>query len=140
MYVKVYKRQCPDCRQTWGAQLSEANVIRIGKETFTCKCGKQWLTGRDEWAHLSSEQKREYFFSQAEIGVAIICVAIPPLFAFFIGGNGWRSAMAAGLWGSLAAAVIVGFLWTLKMIFVSLSLRRCPHDVPDIRGLWPWEW
>ena len=131
VYVKVFYNKCPDCGQTWSAQLSQAEVIRLGKETFTCKCGKVWPTGHAEWAHLSATQRRGYFLSTAEIGVAIIFVLLPPIFGYIIGVHGWRSALTGLIWGGAIGAVIIGICWVLKSIYVALSLRRCPHEAPQ---------
>ena len=140
MYVvRVYYQKCPDCGSTWSTQLSQQRVIRLGKEFYVCKCKKQWPTGHTEWAHLTPEQRKEYFFSTAEIGVLLICTVCPALFGYFI-GSGWRSALNAGTWGIVVGIVWIGFLWVLKMIFVKFSLRRSPHPVIDVRGGWPWDW
>ncbi len=97
--MKVYYQKCPSCGATWSAQLSEADVIRLGKETYTCKCNKRWSTGQVEWAHLSPEKRREYFFSTAEIGVLVLCVGIPPLFAWFIAIHPAVAALKAAAYG-----------------------------------------
>jgi hypothetical protein len=85
--VTVYYKRCPDCGQKWATQLSQSQVIRLGKEAFICKCNKRWQTGRVEWSHRSREQRRAYFVSSAEIGVLVICTIMPALI-----GNGWSSA------------------------------------------------
>jgi len=138
--VKVYYQKCPDCGQTWSAQLSETSVIRIGREVFACKCGNDWSTGRVEWAHLTPEQRQEYFFSTAEIGVMVISTIFPALFGYFVGSKGWHSALIAGLWGGLVGLVICSFLWLMKMFIVWRSLRRLPHAETGPTGYWPWEW
>ncbi len=137
--VKVYYKKCPDCGSTWSAQLSQQEVIRLGKEFYVCKCKKQWPTGHAEWANLTAEQRKEYFFSTAEAGVLLLWTVSPALFGYFI-GSGWGSAVNAGAWGFLFGVVWIGFLWLVKMTFVKLSLRRCPHPVLDVRGGWPWNW
>jgi hypothetical protein len=138
-YVKVYYQVCPTCKKTWSAQLSQAKVIRLGHETFRCKCGKDWDTGRKEWAHLTREQRLSYFFSQAEYGVLAICTVTPPLFAYFIADR-WRSAGMAAVYGLLVGLFFCVLLWAHKMLLVKLSLRRCPHPIADLRGGWPRNW
>lgn len=129
--VTVYYKKCPDCGQKWATQLSpNQQVIRLGKETFTCKCKKQWPTGRVEWSHLSREQRRAYFVSSAEIGVLVICTIMPALFGYFI-GNGWSSALRAGIWGFGVGVMFAAVLWLVKISLVGLSLRRCPAVAPD---------
>ncbi|MCI0423530.1 MAG: hypothetical protein L0312_30650, partial [Acidobacteria bacterium] len=83
--VTIYYQKCPKCGETWSAQLSQARVLRVGKEAFVCKCGTAWPTGRMEWIHLNTEQRRAYFVSTAEIGVLVICLLAPALFGYFIG-------------------------------------------------------
>ena len=128
--VTVYYQQCPDCGQKWSAQLSRTQVIRLGKEIFVCKCNKEWPTGHGEWSHLSREQRHAYFISQAEIGVLVICTIMPALFGYFI-GEGWSSALRAGIWGFAVGAVFVAILWLIKIGLVGLSLRRCPAVAPN---------
>ena len=145
VYVRVYYQKCPDCGQTWSAQLSQFKVIRLGKESYVCKCKKAWPTGNVEWVHLTPEQRRGYFFSQAEIGVLVISVLAPALFGFFLAGWVHRTpamgALVAASYGLLLGFVFVGILWSLKMLYVRLSLRRCPHeDRFEPRGALPWQW
>lgn len=140
MYVRVYYQKCPDCGSTWNARLSEYDVIRIGREVFVCKCGKEWPTGNTEWSHLPSGKKRSYFFSQAEIGVLLIATIVPALFGYFAGDHGWRSAVFAFGWGLAIGLVIDAVLWCFKMAIVGLSLRRAPYAVADLHGGWPWNW
>jgi hypothetical protein len=140
LYVKVYYNKCPDCGRTWSARFSEANVIRLGRETYTCKCPKEWQAGHIEWVHLTPEQRKSYFFSTAELGVVVMCVLAPALFGYFVGSRGFISAGIAAGWGLLVGLGWVGFLWFLKVIYVKLSLRRLPHPVTDLRGGWPWNW
>lgn len=122
--VTVYYKKCPDCGERWAAQLSQTEVIRLGKEVFVCKCNKQWPTGRVEWAHLSRAQRRAYFVSTAEIGVLVICTIMPALFGYFV-GNGWSSALSWSLWGFAFGVVFVAVLWSIKAVLVAISLRRC---------------
>ena len=131
--VTVYHQQCPNCGQRWSARLSEQQVIRIGRESFRCNCGAIWPTGSLEWSHLLPKQRREYFVSTAEIGVLVVCVLIPPLFAYFI-ANGWHSALRAFGWGFCTGLVFVAFLWLIKLAIVALSLRRCPPASPGVAG------
>ena len=140
MYVKVYYKKCPDCGSTWSAQLSQTKVIRLGRETYTCKCPKEWPTGHTEWAHLTPRQCKEYFFSSAEIGVLVICTVMPALFGYFVGAQGLISAAIAAGWGLVVGLSFVAFLWFLKMVYVKLSLRRLPHPVTELHGGWPWNW
>jgi hypothetical protein len=141
MYVRVYYRQCPDCRAKWSSQVSTVNVIRLGKESFTCKCKKQWLTGHWEWAHLSSSARRAYFISEAEIGVLLLSVGTPALFAWFLAEHRISGALTAAAYGLLFGLLFVAVLWCLKSIYVRLSLRRCPHEnSTQLRGLLPWQW
>lgn len=128
--VTIYYKQCPDCGQKWAARLSQQEVIRLGRETFTCKCKKQWPTGCVEWNHLSREQRRAYFVSTAEIGVLVICTFMPALFGYFI-GNGWPSALNAAAWGFVVGVAFVAVLWLIKVSMVGLSLRRCPAVAPS---------
>ena len=144
-YVKVYYQKCPDCGQTWSTQLSQAKVIRLGKEVYVCKCNKAWPTGHVEWVHLTPEQRRQYFFSTAEIGVLVISVLAPALFGFFVAsGAHWTPAMGAlvaASYGFLVGLVFVAILWALKMLYVRLSLRRCAHENAfEPRGALPWQW
>jgi hypothetical protein len=134
--VTVYYKQCPDCGQKWATQLSQSQVIRLGREAFICKCKRQWPTGRVEWNHLSHEQRRAYFISSAEIGVLVICTIMPALFGYFI-GNGWPSALKAEAWGFVVGAVFVAVLWLIKLSLVGLSLRRCPAVEHSIEMLDP---
>jgi uncharacterized membrane protein (DUF485 family) len=141
MSVKVYYRECPDCRAKWSAQLSTTNVIRLGKESFTCKCKKQWLTGHKEWAHLSPTERRAYFISEAEIGVLLLSIGTPALFALFLAQHQIIGALAAASYGLLFGLALVVVLWCLKSIYVRLSLRRCPYENRiELRGLLPWRW
>ncbi len=141
MYVKVYYLTCPDCGAKWSAQLSTANVVRLGKESFICKCNKEWSTGHREWTHLTLAERRGYFLSQAEIGVLAISVATPALFAAFIAQHAVSGAMTAAAYGLVFGLAFVGVLWALKAIYVRLSLRRCPHENrTELRGFLPWQW
>ena len=129
MLIRVFYQKCPTCKQTWSAQLSQEPVIRIGRETFVCKCGTVWPTGRVEWAHLTPRMRRSYFFSTAEIGVLLLCPSVGGLFAFFIAGNRW-TGMLWGLLGGLAVAMaLILAMWVLKFVFARLSLRRSPPDL-----------
>ena len=128
LYFKVFYQRCPTCKQTWAAELSQADVIRIGKEVFVCTCGIAWPTGRVEWAHLTPRMRRPYFLSTAEIGVVILSPLVGALFTFFIARNKWMGLLW-GIFGGLAvAAVFLAVMWTLKLMFVILSLRRCPPE------------
>ncbi len=94
-----------------------------------------------EWAHLSPEKRREYFFSTAEIGVLVLCVGIPPLFAWFIAIHPAVAAIKAAAYGLSFGLVFVALLWTLKSVYVLASLRRCPHeDQTELHGSLPWQW
>lgn len=128
VYIRVFYNKCPTCKQTWSAQLSHADVVRIGKEVFICKCGVAWETGHVEWAHLTPAQRRGYFLSTAEIGVFILAPFVGGLFAFFVARNRWFGLVWGLLGGFVVAAVAVAFMWSLKYVFVRLSLRRCPFD------------
>jgi hypothetical protein len=128
-YVRVFYKKCPTCKQTWSAQLSQADVIRIGKEAFVCKCGTAWPTGRVEWAHLTPRMRRSYFLSTAEIGVLILCPFMGGLFTFFIAQDKWMGLLWGILDGLVVAAVFVAFMWALKFTIVKFSLRRCPLDL-----------
>lgn len=128
-YVKVFYKRCPNCNQTWSAQLSQAEVIRIGKETFVCKCGTAWPTGRVEWAHLTPRMRRSYFLSTSEIGVSILLPLTFGLFAFVIAQNKWMGFLWGILGGLAMAAVFVAVMWALKLTIVKFSLRRCPPDI-----------
>jgi hypothetical protein len=125
-YVHVFYKKCPTCRQTWSPQLSQAAVIRIGKEVFVCKCGTAWPTGRVEWAHLTPRMRRSYFLSTAEIGVLLLWPFAGGLFAFFVAQNRWMGLFWGILGGLAMAVVIVAVMWALKFTIVRLSLRRCP--------------
>lgn len=139
--VKVHRRKCIHCGQTWGEHLWDSAEPRVGKESFVCRCGIKHSTGWVEWAHMLPKRRFDYFFSSAEIGTMVICVFSPGLFGYFVGAHGWRSVMTASAWGFLVGAVLVGMMWTSKMVIVRLSLRRSPHDDPTkLRGLWPWRW
>ena len=129
--VTVYYQKCPKCGQTWSAQLSQARVIRIGKEVFVCRCGTEWPTGRIEWVRLNQAQRRAYFVSTAEIGVLVICTLSPALFGYFI-GDGWRSALKAAGWGLLVGAGFVLVLWGIKLCIVGVSKFRTRHIVPKL--------
>ena len=128
-YVKVFYKKCPACKQTWSAQLSQADVIRIGEETFVCKCGTAWPTGRIEWAHLTPRMRRSYFLSTAEIGVLILWPFAGGLFAFFIAQNKWMGLLWGILGGLVVAAAFVAVMWALKFTIVKFSLHRCPPDL-----------
>ena len=93
-YVKVLYDKCPTCKQIWGARLSQADVIRIGKETFVCKCGTAWRTGRVEWAHLTPRMRHSYFLSTAEIGVLVLCPLAGALFASLVTANKWMGLLS----------------------------------------------
>lgn len=124
-YLHIFYKKCPTCRQTWSPQLSQAAVIRIGKEAFVCKCGIAWPTGRVEWAHITPRMRRSYFLSTAEIGVLILWPFAGGLFAVFVAQNRWMGLLW-GILGGLAVAVgFVGVMWALKFTIVRLSLRRC---------------
>ena len=127
-YVKVFYQKCPTCKQTWSAQLSQAEVIRIGKEMFVCKCGTAWPTGRLEWAHITPRMRRSYFLSTAEIGVLILWPFAGALFAFFIAQNRWIGLLWGILGGLAVAAVFVAVMWALKLAIVKFSLDHCPPD------------
>lgn len=126
--VTVFYQKCPTCKQTWSAQLSQAEVIRIGKEMFICKCGTAWPTGRLEWAHISPRMRRSYFLSTAEIGVLILGPFAGALFAFFLAQNRWIGLLWGILGGLAVAAVFVAFMWALKLTIIKFSLHRCPPD------------
>src|SRR3954454_7259863 len=141
MYVKVYYQVCPDCHAKWSAQLSRSNVIRLGKEFHTCKCPKQWPTGHIEWAHLTPSERRSYFISEGEIGVVLLSVFTPALFAVFLAQHRLAGALTAASYGLLFGLAFVAVLWSLKSIYVRLSLHRCPHDnSTELRGALPWQW
>jgi hypothetical protein len=124
----VYYQKCPTCKQTWSAQLGTAKIIRIGEETYTCKCGISWETGRVEWAHLTPQQRRSYFLSTAEVGVLILWPFVGGLFTFFIAKNKWMGLLWGIVGGLLVAAFFVLVMWGFKYMFVRLSLKRCPLD------------
>src|SRR5438128_696153 len=139
MYVRGYYNRCPDCGTSWSDRLSQQKVIRIGKETFVCKCPKEWPTGCTEWAHLGEAEKKSYFFSTAEIGVLGICTVLPAIFGFFVGDHGWHSAVYAAVWGAIVGLVFGLFLWSIKCVLVGLSLRRVSRPAGTLsRGGWPW--
>ena len=60
----------------------------------------------------------------------VICTIMPALFGYFI-GNGWSSALLAGIWGFAVGVVFVAVLWLIKIRLVGLSLRRCPAIAPN---------
>lgn len=140
-HVTVYYQKCPTCGQTWSSRLVENSTeMRVGKEVFVCKCGIEHPTGNVEWAHLDPKQRKSYFFGSAEIGAVIICTLLPALFAYFV-ANGWTSALTAGGYGLLFGLAVVAVLWSVRMVNVRVSLRRCPHDNPGfVPGSVPWEW
>jgi len=112
-------------------------VIRVGRETFRCKCPKEWRTDCTEWAHLTPDLRRSYFLSSAEIGVLAISTLVPPFFAYFV--DGWKAAGTAARWGFTFGLAFAALLWMIKMAIVFFSLRRVAHSVPP-RGGWPWNW
>jgi hypothetical protein len=124
--VTVYYHYCPDCNQKWAEHLSQANVIRVGREKFVCKCNKEWNTGNVEWAHLDKKQRKSYLLSSAEIGVILICTLVPPVFGYFT-GPGWRAALEAGAWGFAVGFAFACILWMIKAVLIMVSLRRCPE-------------
>ena len=132
--------KCPKCGERWNARARDrSTVVRIGKEAFVCRCGDQHWTGLLEWSHLTEKQRRDYFISSLEIGVLMICLVCPPLFAYFI-GNGIKSAMVALDWGAVIGFGLLAVSWAIKMLVVKISLRRCPHEVGFISGTAPWMW
>ena len=135
--VRVYYNKCDKCGSTWSTRLSQADVIRIGKETFICKCGTAWPTGYVEWAHLTPRQRRSYFLSTAEIGLLILCPFVGGLFSYFIALNK-RSGLVKGVAGGLVTALVwILVMWTMKFVFVLLSLRRHPLNpmtIPTASG------
>lgn len=141
-HVKVYYEECPECGQTWSERVVQhTSEIRVGKEVFVCKCGIEHPTGNIEWAHLDSRQRKSYFFGSAEIGTVAIATFMPGLFGYFIGDYGLRSALAAASWGFLVGLAFAGFLWSVRMVNVKLSLSRCPRNDPGfVSGAVPWEW
>jgi hypothetical protein len=141
VHVKVYYQKCPDCGATWSAQLSKVKVIRLGREAFICKCNKAWPTGHIEWAHLTEDERRGYFFSQAEVGVLLICSLVPALFGYFVGSHGFASTTYAAAWGFVVGISCIAILWFIKIGFVWVSLRRVPQAGSSIpHGGWPWNW
>jgi hypothetical protein len=138
--IRLNYRQCPDCGKTWAPLLSNAKVIRVGREVFTCNCGSGWATGYVEWTHLSPSQKHSYFFSEAEIGVAAISFLVPPFFGYFIAENPWQGVLAGAKWGAIVGGAFVALLWTIKCCIVALSLHRCPPAISESKSLFPWEW
>lgn len=138
-YVRVFYQKCPTCGQTWSTQLSQADVIRLGKEHFVCKCGIEWPTKHIEWAHLTPAQRRSYFLSTAEIGVLILAPLTGGLFTLFIARKPWLGLLSGLAGGLVVAALFVAAMWSLKYVFVKLSLRRCPFDqfaTPFAYGFW----
>ena len=139
VHVKVYYQKCPQCGAKFNERLSQSSVLRVGKETYVCRCNTAFDTGKKEWAHLSVDERRGYFFSQAEIGVMLISAVVPGVFGYFV-GSGIESAVSASAWGFLFGAAFVGILWTIKTIIVKTSLRRCPHEPGYVAGVPPWCW
>ena len=127
-FPNVHYQKCPTCRQTWNAQLGTTNVIRLGKETYTCKCGIDWETGRVEWSHLTPRQRRSYFLSTAEIGVLILWPFVGGLFTYFIAKDKLWGLIWGVVGGLLVAGVFVLVMWWLKFAFARASLRRSPLD------------
>jgi hypothetical protein len=138
--VRLQYRQCPDCGKTWAPLLSNATVIRVGRESFTCKCGSDWATGYVEWTHLSPSQKHAYFVSEAEIGAAVISILAPPFFGYFIAENPWRGVLIGAKWGAIVGGAFIALLWAIKCVIVTLSLHRRPPAVNESKSLFPWEW
>lgn len=127
-FLRIFYQKCPTCKQTWSTQLSQADVIRIGKELFVCRCGTAWPTGRVEWAHITPHMRRSYFLSTAEIGVLVLWPLTGGLFALFIAQNKWMGLLWGILGGLAVAAVFVAAMWALKLVIVKSSLHRCPPN------------
>ena|SRR5579859_4081621 len=144
LYLLIRIRQnyetCPKCRQRWNARLRDRHtVIRVGNETFVCRCGDKHWTGLLEWCHLTELQRREYFVSPLEVGVLITCIFASPFFAYFI-GDGMKSAATALRWGALIGLGSAAISWTIKILVIKISLRRCPHETGFVPGTAPWTW
>ncbi len=52
-----------------------------------------------KWAHLSMAQRRDYFFSTVELGVLLLSVGTPALFAYFLSTPQVTGALTAAKYG-----------------------------------------
>jgi endogenous inhibitor of DNA gyrase (YacG/DUF329 family) len=126
-YISEY---CPHCgiEVEWRTGLFTRNTI--GPETERCPgCGREYTTGRKEWAAMSGPERRDYYRR-----VALWCfvtflfwVMGLMLAAFFATGAVFEMAQPAALRYSLLISLVGGLLLAGRVY--QLSMRRIADSV-----------
>jgi hypothetical protein len=126
MVVRWVDWKCPACGKVVERTLMKK--LTLGEEFSICKhCASRYRTRRTEWAHLSSGQRLEYFFTEDIVAILILA----PLFGFLASpafNDRSEFSWTYALWGFAVAATITGIQWYFKVRNIRASIVRCPEE------------
>ena len=126
--VTFFYNRCPNCKAILKLRLRE-NMLMVGSEVVSCKCGAPYRSGMYEWSHLSPKQKRYYFISDGAAGLLLMGPLIGGVFPIMDSTYAYQPFhfdWTNALWGLLGGMVCVIVLWIGKAVKIWASIRRCP--------------
>jgi hypothetical protein len=126
MFIRWVTWKCPNCGHALERTLIKK--LSLGPEFAACgSCGSTFRTRHKEWAHLTSRQRFEYFFTEDVVAILLLF----PLFGIItspVFSENSDFSWTGVIGGFLLAAVIIGLMWMLKTRSIRSSLLRCPEE------------
>jgi hypothetical protein len=140
MFIRWVNWKCPNCGKV--VERTLLKKLALGEEFAVCKyCASWFRTRRTEWAHLSSGQRVEYFFTEDIIAILLLA----PVFGFLSSPafNDRSELLWSGaVWGLLGAGAMIAIEWYFKVRNVRASVARCPEErmgAPVAESKLPWK-
>ncbi len=137
--ILVRRRHCICCgRAFWAAPPHRGNDISIGRENYICVCGNKYETGRNEWNHLSLQQKRKYLWSGL-VAIPTVITALAAVGGYFLRWHEpyWVMALILGFLGLLSGLICSSLLLAIRSLPVLASLRRCKFSRSETGAIVP---
>jgi len=79
----------------------------IGPVRYTCKCGRQWVTGATEWDYLNPWDRRKHVTETAFCTVLLSVFAAIPAAIVYFAFESWQGTFVASLILALPVLAIV---------------------------------
>jgi hypothetical protein len=124
--ILVRRHRCVHCdRVFWAPPPHAGNELAIGKECYVCICGYKYETGRREWSHLRTGEKRKYLWSGL-LMVPVTTTALGAIGGYFLRWHEpyWFMSVFIGFLGLLSGFICSGVLLSFRCLPVATSLLR----------------
>src|SRR5438105_8313270 len=133
------RHNCPQCGAAfWCEPPPRTGELSVGKECHVCLCGSRIETGNREWVHLSSEERRTYFWS-GSLAIPAVTTVLAAIAGYLVRWYEpyWMMAVFFGALGLITGFICSSFLWLRRGLRVWASLQRTRDASPAQASMRP---